>query len=48
MEFLTNNWEYVLVVFYCIEKIVLITPTKYDDMLFSMILKPLMNKIKGK
>ncbi len=44
MEWLTSNWEYVLVGFYALEKIVKITPTKYDDIALDMFIKPIMNK----
>ena len=43
-EWLAQNWEYVLVAFYAIEKIVKLTPTKYDDIIFDMILKPIKEK----
>ena len=43
-EWLAANWEYVLVAFYAIEKIVKLTPTKYDDIVFDMILKPIKEK----
>ena len=43
-EWLAQNWEYVLVAFYAIEKIVKLTPTKYDDIVFDMILKPIKEK----
>ena len=48
MEFLTNNWEYVLLGFYVIEKVVRLSPTKADDVIFDMVLKPIFNTIKGK
>ena len=48
MEFLTNNWEYVLLGFYMIEKVVRLSPTKADDVIFDMVLKPIFNTIKGK
>ena len=44
-EWVIQNWEYVLVVFYAVEKIVKMTPTKYDDILFDMLLKPIQGKI---
>ena len=47
-EWLINNWEYVLVGFYAVEKLVLLSPTKYDDMLWSMFVKPMFNKLAGK
>ncbi len=43
-EFITANWEYILVVIYALEKIVKMTPTKYDDIVFDMILKPIKEK----
>ena len=43
-EFIAANWEYILVVIYALEKIVKMTPTKYDDILFDMILKPIKEK----
>ena len=41
MEFLTSNWQYALVVFMVAEKIVKLTPTKYDDILLDVIIKGL-------
>tara|TARA_B100001996_G_scaffold139886_1_gene106353 strand:- start:812 stop:964 length:153 start_codon:yes stop_codon:yes gene_type:complete len=43
-EFIAANWEYILVVIYALEKIVKMTPTKYDDIVFDMILKPIKEK----
>ena len=44
-EWIVANWEYVLVVLYAVEKIVKLTPTKYDDIIFDMLLKPSKEKI---
>ena len=44
-EWLVANWEYVLVVFYALEKIVKLTPTKYDDILFDAVLRPIKEKL---
>lgn len=33
MEFLIANWEYFMVGFYALEKVVKITPVKWDDIL---------------
>ena len=44
-EWIAANWEYVLVGIYALEKIVKLTPTKYDDIIFDMILKPIKNKV---
>ena len=48
MSFLTSNWEWVLLAFYVIEKIVKLSPSKKDDVIFDMVLKPVLDKIKGK
>ncbi len=44
-EWIVANWECILVVIYALEKIVKITPTKYDDIIFDMILKPIKEKV---
>jgi hypothetical protein len=47
MQFVLENWEYFLVGFYILEKIVKLTPTKYDDIVLDMIwgaLKKLIGK----
>ena len=48
MELLTGNWEYVLLVVYVIEKLVKLSPSKKDDVIFDMVLKPIVDKMKGK
>ena len=48
MELLTGNWEYVLLIVYVVEKLVKLSPSKKDDVVFDMILKPIMDKVKGK
>ena len=47
-EWLMNNWEWRLLGFMVIEKVVKLTPTKKDDIVFDMILKPMFNAMKGK
>jgi hypothetical protein len=37
MDFLMNNWDIALAIFVVLEKIVKLTPTKYDDILIDMI-----------
>jgi hypothetical protein len=46
-ELLVGNWEYILLAFMVAEKIVKLTPTKYDDILFDMT-KDVIFKIAGK
>ena len=48
MSFLTSNWEWVLLAFYVIEKVVKLSPSKKDDVIFDVVLKPVLDKIKGK
>ena len=37
MDFLTNNWEWCLLGFMIAEKLVKMSPTKYDDIVLDMI-----------
>lgn len=48
IELLTSNWEYVLLALYVLEKGVKLSPSKKDDVIFDMIIKPIVDKIKGK
>ena len=47
MNLLTSNWEWVLLAMYVLEKVVKLSPTKKDDVIFDMVLKPIWNTIKG-
>jgi hypothetical protein len=48
MGFLTSNWEWVMLALYVIEKVVKLSPSKKDDVIFDMVLKPILDKVKGK
>ena len=48
MSFITTNWEYVLLALYVVEKVVKLSPSKKDDVIWDMVLKPIVDKIKGK
>ena len=48
MELLLGNWEWVLLATYVIEKVVKLSPSKKDDVVFDMVLSPIFNAIKGK
>ena len=37
LEWITNNWATALAIFWGLEKIVKLTPMKYDDILLDMI-----------
>ena len=48
ISFITSNWEWVLLAMYVVEKIVKLSPSKKDDVIFDMILKPIIDKVKGR
>ena len=48
MEFITSNWEWCLLGLYVLEKGIKLSPSKKDDLLWDMILKPITDKIRGK
>ena len=48
LQLLTANWEYVLLALYVVEKVIKLSPSKKDDLIFDMVLKPIVDKIKGK
>ena len=48
LELITSNWEYVLLALYVLEKGIKLSPSKKDDLVFDMVLKPIIDKIKGK
>ena len=45
MEFMTSNWEWCLLGLYVLEKAILLSPSKKDDMVWNMVLKPLVDKL---
>ena len=48
MSFITANWEYILLGLYVLEKVIKLSPSKKDDLIFDMVLKPIVDKIKGR
>ena len=48
MSFFTANWEWILLSMYVLEKVVKLSPTPKDDVIFDMVLKPIFNALKGK
>ena len=47
MSFITSNWEWVLLALYIVEKAVKLSPSKKDDVVWDMVIKPVVNKIRG-
>tara|TARA_R100001530_G_scaffold119989_1_gene87228 strand:- start:190 stop:345 length:156 start_codon:yes stop_codon:yes gene_type:complete len=48
MQWILTNWEWVLLAMYVLEKVVKLSPSKKDDVVFDMVLKPLFDAVKGK
>jgi hypothetical protein len=48
MQMLLANWEWVLLLLYVVEKAVKLSPSKKDDVIFDMVIKPIVDKVKGK
>ena len=46
MDWLLQNWEWVLLAFYVAEKIVKVTPVKWDDILLDGLKAGLMKVVK--
>ena len=47
-EWLVTNWEWVLLGFMVLEKIVKMSPSKKDDILLDSIIRPLFEMLKPK
>ena len=47
-DLLTANWEWVLLALYVLEKGIKLSPSKKDDLVWDMVLKPLSDKLRGK
>ena len=47
MDLLTNNWEWLLIGFMVAEKLVKMSPTKYDDIILDIVWNNL-KKLVGK
>tara|TARA_R110000765_G_scaffold160676_2_gene265053 strand:+ start:1430 stop:1576 length:147 start_codon:yes stop_codon:yes gene_type:complete len=46
LELITSNWEYFLLALYVLEKGIKLSPSKKDDLIWDMLLKPIIDKIK--
>ena len=47
MEWVSANWEYMVIVLLCVDKLVALSPTEWDDLIWTSIKKSLY-KIVGK
>ena len=48
MDFLTNNWEWILIGFMVAEKLVKLSPTKYDDIILDIVWKSIKKALRKK
>ena len=39
MDFITSNWAYVMIVLLCVDKAVALSPSKMDDLIWTVIRK---------
>ena len=46
MEWLTSNWEWVLIAFMVAEKLVKLSPTKHDDIILDIVWKSIKKMLK--
>ena len=47
-SFITATWEWCLLALYVLEKVIKLSPSKKDDLVWDMVLKPIVEKIKGR
>ena len=47
MDSIVNNWEYILIALLCIDKIVALSPTEWDDLIWTSVKKAIY-KVAGK
>ena len=45
IDTLMANWEWILLAFYTLEKIVKLSPSKKDDIIFDSVIKPIWDKL---
>ncbi len=48
LSFITSNWEWLLLALYILEKAIKLSPSKKDDLVWDMVLKPIVDKIRNK
>ena len=48
LSFITANWEWFLLGLYVLEKGIKLSPSKKDDVIWDMVLKPIISKITKK
>ncbi len=46
LSLISSNWEWFLLALYVLEKGIKLSPSKKDDLVWDMVLKPIIDKIK--
>ena len=46
LNLISDNWEWFLLALYVLEKGIKLSPSKKDDLVWDMVLKPIVDKIK--
>ena len=46
LSLITANWEWFLLALYVLEKAIKLSPSKKDDLIWDMVIKPIVDKIK--
>ena len=46
LSFITSKWEWFLLGLYILEKGIKLSPSKKDDLIWDMVLKPIVDRIK--
>ena len=48
MQWILGNWQWILLAFYVLEKVIKLSPSKKDDVIFDMVFKPIYQAMKNK
>ena len=48
LGFFASNWEWCLLALYIVEKVIKLSPSQKDDVIWDMMIKPVVDKIRGK
>ena len=46
LSLISSNWEWILLALYVVEKAIKLSPSKKDDLVWDMVLKPIVDRIK--
>ena len=46
LSMISSNWEWVLLALYVVEKVIKLSPSKKDDLVWDMVIKPVVDKIR--